>query len=364
MAKVYLNELVGVQESVEDQVFLLNEHQIPILQYTGFGEPVLDVKHSWFEDSTFSFETKLKDDVAAADEEILVDDTEPFMIGHQIKIDEELLKVTGVNHTQNTLEVERGLHGTEAAAYQKGDTVEVLFREGAEGADAGESRYKARKQVSNITQIFDETISVTGTAQAVSLTGIEDLYNYEQAKKLTELSLQLEKALVNGQKYEGQGGTVRQMRGVRSFIETNVIDAGGNDLTAEILNDAIQSLFEAGALRSQTDYKIMVSPSQKRQISRMGAEHVRLERQDNTRGNVVDQLVNDFGTFDFVINKNLKDNEVFIVDMNRVKVRPLRPFTHELLSTTGDSVNGTILGEFTLELIQEQAHARIIGLEV
>ncbi|WP_176526295.1 SU10 major capsid protein, partial [Bacillus cereus] len=107
----------------------------------------------------------------------------------------------------------------------EGDVIEAMFVEGVEGADARDARYKPRKRVSNITQIFDESVELTGTAMAVAQLGVDNEYEKEKQKKQVELALQLEKAVINGIRYEQ--GQKRMMRGIRSFIESNVQNVGG-----------------------------------------------------------------------------------------------------------------------------------------
>lgn len=96
-------------------------------------------------------------------------------------MEKSLIKVVSIYN--KTLTVERGYAGTTPAEIPAGAVVEVQFVEGQEGADARDARYKPRKRVSNITQIFDETISITGTAAVVSNYGIDDLYEYEKQKR-------------------------------------------------------------------------------------------------------------------------------------------------------------------------------------
>lgn len=292
---------------------------------------------------------------------VTVADGSIFQPKHVVKVGEELLLVTAVNG--NDLTVTRGYAGTTAAAVANGAKVEFQFVEGVEGADARQARFKARKRVSNLTQIFDETISISGTAAATSEHGIDDLYEYEKQKKELELALQLEKAVINGVKYESANGTVRQMGGLRNFIKTNVINVGGA-VTLEKLGDAFQAIFEAGGFATGGNYKIVVGAKQKRAISAIDADKTNITRQDNGRGQVVDHFLSDFGAAEIVLNNNVAADEIFIIDANRIEIKPLkgRDFSHQYMGAQGDYVTGQIVGEYTLEFLQEKAHARLKGL--
>lgn len=358
MSIILSGDLIGKKESVAEELLLLNPHQTPLLAMLGFATPVTQVEHNWFEDEMFADESTATGEVEADGTTITVADGEPFRKGHIVRAGDELIKVTGVNGKELT--VSRGYADTDAGAIAEGDTIEVQFVEGAEGADAREGRFKPRVRKSNITQIFDETIEISGTAQAVNNYAIDDLYEYEKQKKQLELALQLEKALINGIKYED--GNVRQMGGIRNFVKTNVIDAGG-ELTADKISDAVQEIYTKGGFKTGGQYEIVVSPTLKRKVSGFDHSIVRLNQGEESRGTVVNYLTTDFGEFPVSINDNLRKDEVFIVDKNRMGIKPLqgRQFTHEYLGKKGDYLQGMLVGEYTLEFFQESAHARIKG---
>lgn len=358
------NQIIGKKESVTDELMLLNPHQTPMISLVGFGESVSQVERQWFEDEMYADETTVATALTNSATTLVVADASIFEPKHVIKVCEELLFVSAVDTATNTLTVTRGYAGTTAATAVQGAKVEFQFVEGVEGADARKARFKARKRVSNLTQIFDESISISGTAAATSEHGIDDLYEYEKQKKILELALQLEKAAINGVKYESADGKVRQMGGIRQFIKTNVTDAAGATLTLDKLGDAFQAIYEAGGFATGGNYKIVVGAKQKRALSAADADKVSITRQDNGRGQVVDHYLSDFGAAEILLNNNLAPDEVIIIDANRVEIKPLqgRDFGHTYLGAKGDYVEGQIVGEFTLEFHQEKAHARIKGL--
>lgn len=277
-------------------------------------------------------------------------------------VDEEQILVNTIDSSAKTLTVTRGYSGTTAAAIAKGTEVEFQFVKGEEGAEAKSARFKSRTREDNYTQIFSDTVEVSGSAQSIDQYGISDLYDYEKAKKQLELALQLEKALISGIKYDD--GKVRQMNGLRQMIKTNVTNASKTAVTVKLLTDVVQNVFEKGGLASGGQYAFVVPAKQKRAISELQNEKIRIVQSETSRGQVVDHLVTDFGQFPIVMNDNVKADEIYFVDTNRLHIRPLndRSFHHVELGVTGDRIQGYVLGEFTLELQQEQAHARIKGL--
>lgn len=366
MAKnpIYKSDQVGIKESVIDEMLLLNPHDIPLLSLLGFGESISNVKHEWIEDELEQDETAINNASGYTNSatSIVVDDGSIFGADYIIKIGEELLKVTAVNTGTNTLTVARGYAGTTAAAIVDNQKVEFVFTEGVEGADARTARKKPRVRNENITQIFDETIEISGTALAMAQYGINDPYDYERAKKLIELSHRLEKALINGVKYES--GQIRQMKGIRSFVSTNVTDAGAGALTMTMINDLAQTIFQKGGFKGGTQHVVLVPAKQKRKLSDLDTNKVHIERGDTVRGQVVNSLVTDFGNLPIILDDNLDANELMILDLNRAKITPLagREFSHTFMGAKGDYQTGQIVGEYTLEFKQEKAHGRIKNL--
>lgn len=362
MPQIFDASLIGKRQSVVDEILLLNPHQTPMINLLGFGAPVTQTTHEWFEDEMFADESTVSGDKTSSDTSIVVADVEPFRAGHVIKIGEELLKVTAVDSGNKTLTVVRGYAGTTAAAIADGARVEVMFVEGVEGADARSARFKARARKYNKTQIFDDSIEISGTAQAVTQYGITDLYNYERQKKQLELALQLEKAVINGIEYEN--GQIRQMRGIRSFITANVDNANGNALSLEMINTLAQKVYDAGGFQTGGRYVLVVPAKQKRAISALREDKLQVTQAENVRGQVVDMIVTDFGQFEVVLNNNLSADELFLLDANRISIRPLngREFFHKFMGEKGDYTVGMIVGEYTLEFRQEKAHGRIKGL--
>jgi len=356
MAKIYTSDLIGKKLSVVDELLLLNPHSTPLISLLGFSDAVTQTTHQWFEDEMVADESTVVGAVTNVATSIVVADGSIFRAGNVVKVGDELIYISAV--ATNTLTAVRGYASTTAAAISDGAKIVFQFTEGTEGADARAARYKARAQKSNYTQIFDDSIEISGTAEAVTNYGISDLYEYEKQKKQLELVLQLEKALIGGVGYTN--GNVRQMKGIRNFITSNVVAAGGA-LTADHLNNLGQSIYEKGGFSTGGNFKIMVGAKQKRALSALDANKIQLNRQDNGRGQVVDHFTTDFGDFEIVLNNNLEADELLLVDVNRMAIRPLvgRDFFHKYLGEQGDYTRGILVGEYTLEFLQEKAHGRI-----
>jgi hypothetical protein len=360
---MFSNDLIGKKQSVVDEILLIAPAKTPMLNLLGFAAPIAQTTHQWFEDKIFADKAELAADVLVGATELTVKDAEAFRTSQVIKVGEELMLVSAVDATGKALTVERAYNGTTASAHSANASVEVMFSATEEGMDARSARFKPRTSHDNITQIFTDSVTVSGTAQEIEQYGIQDLYNYEKAKVQLNLALELEKALINGVKFEA--GNKRYMRGVRSFIETNVVDGAGAAISDKMLGDLAQLVYDkTGVEAAGGNYKLIVSPKQKRAISSFDKSEIRLERKDNGRGQVVDHFMSDFGEFEILVNPNLQAGEVILLDANRAAIRPMknRDFFHKYLGDKGDYVEGMVTGEYTLEFKQELAHARIHNL--
>ena len=363
MAKIYTSDIIGVRQDIVDEIMLLNPYQIPLISALGItnGE-VINTTHTWFEDELFDVKSTLSVAALIGDVQLTVVSTDPYRINQLVKYSDELMLVTAVDTVAKKITVTRGYAGTTATAIAIGSTIEVETNLGEEGADARAGRYKPRVPVSNITQIFDDSVEVTGTAEAIQQYGIDDLYESEKQKVQLGLALGLEKAIINGIKFTD--GKKSMMRGIRSFIQSNVIDAANAALTIDMINDMAQSVYSVGGFKEGGKYNLLVPAKQKRVVSKLYQDKIVLDRGDNGRGQIVDNITTDFGKFEVTLSDNLKQDEIMLTDMNRMKIMPLRTrgFGHTYLGKKGDYTQGQVVGEYTLEFRQEKAHARIKGL--
>lgn len=369
MSRIYTSQLIGVRQDVVDEILLLNPYQIPIISALGLGgsndtDIATSTKHEWFEDQLFDTKAAVTVAALATDTSITVDSVEPFRANLVVRHNDELMLVSAVDTVNKKITVTRGISSTTPGAIAVGDILEAMFVYGTEGADARDGRYKARTACSNITQIFDDTVDITGTAEAVQQYGIDDLYESEKQKKQLELALQLEKAIISGVQFNDGNGT-RMMKGIRSFIQSNVIDAANADLNLDMINDLAQNIYTVGGFKDGGNYTILVGAHQKRVITNLLSDKLLLQRTDDVRGNTVKTIVTDFGEFSITLDINLNPDELMITDVNRMRILPLRGrgFGHTYLGKKGDSTQGQVLGEYTLEFRQEKAHGRLKGLK-
>lgn len=147
-----------------------------------------------------------------------------------------------------------------------------------EGADASYAAQTQPGPLNNRTQIFQDTLSVSNTAETVKKYGRSSEINRLKAKKMVELRRDIEAAAIgNGASVTGTGSTAAQMRGLYGFIATNASVGATTGVapnpvtntapvagTARAISDA---LVKAAVLAAYTNggsgEVLLVSPAQK-----------------------------------------------------------------------------------------------------
>ena len=156
------------------------------------------------------------------------------------------------------------------------------------------------------------------------------------------------------------------MKGIVSFIATNrfVIGQGGfpsdATLTEEQLNVALREIWKSSSGRVDL---VVVGGAEKRAINGFVASNRRYLGADETFKDLVSVYESDFGVCRVVMSRWVPGGNVLLLDSSRIDVMPLsgRSFQYKTLATTGDRESGQLVGEYTLELRNENAHGIISG---
>jgi hypothetical protein len=162
------------------------------------------------------------------------------------------------------------------------------------------------------------------------------------------------------------------MNGIIPMIATNQfvpgsgsIPAGGgaglNELDEEIINAALRTIWEQSSARIDT---IVVGGAQKRRINAFIGSSRRFQPSDVKFTDLVSAYESDFGVARIILSRWVPTDTMLMLDSSRVQVLPLasRSFHYKPLAATGDSEVGQLIGEYTLELQNENAHGLIRGL--
>jgi hypothetical protein len=269
--------------------------------------------------------------------------------------------------------VVRGYGGTTAAAVTNGQALSILGNAALEGDDAPDVRFTNRVRNGNWAQIFTAGVRVSGSDVALRKLAISDELDYQKQERLRELLRDLENTVINGASPgstpQGSGTVRRTMRGIIPSLLTNVFkpNVGGFptdvELTETQLNLALRLIWEQTSSRIDT---IVVNGYQKRRINGFITSLRRFDGADVAYRDLVSVYESDFGVCRVVLCRSVPANTVLLLDSSRVDVLPLagRSFHYKPLASTGDFESGEVIGEYTLELRNENAHGIITGLDV
>jgi len=352
----------GIGEDVSDLVAFLAPFETPLLEVLGTADqPATNVKHEWLEDTLNPTTDSLADDALAADTTLEVAHASYFRVGDVIQVNDEAILVTTIVD-EDTIGVTRGYGGTTAADHTTGDPVTIISNAALEGEETDEDRTTKQLRKQNYCQIMKVGVKLSGTAQAVGWLTTGDKLADAKLMRLRELLRDLEKTILLGRTDVatiGSDTARRSMAGIVCSLATNVVSCG--TLTESALGNLLQSCYQQGS--REVDL-IVAPPKQKRIISGWNTSRVHVTNEANAYRNVVEVYESDFGTQRVIMNRWLPDDMVLVLDSTRLKVVPLRgrSFQYEELAKGGDYARGQVVGEYTLELRNENAHGMLHDL--
>lgn len=360
--------LPEIAEDVSDLVAINSPHETPLLD--ALGDPVRSARstvHEWLEDTLVPNTDTI---ASGSSSSVVVDHIDRFQVGDQLACEGEILLVTAINTGTSTLTVTRGYGGSATTTLDTGDVLSILGNAALEGGDALAPRFTARSRKVNYTQIFSATVEVSGSELAVRQIGVRDEMDYQKNQRLRELLRDLENSVINGIAPEsdpqGSATVRRTMRGIIPFIGSNIFSPGvggfpsDTSLTEEQLNLALREIWKSSS--GQVDLVVVGGP-EKRAINEFVQTNRRFSAATETFTNLISVYESDFGVCRVALSRWVPVGTVLLLDSSRIDVMPLsgRSFHFKPLATTGDRDAGQLVGEYTLELRNENAHGVITG---
>jgi hypothetical protein len=231
-----------------------------------------------------------------------------------------------------------------------------------EGADTDSPALTATTRTGNYTQISEKVWRVTDTMEAVKKAGRASEFSYQMAKKMKELARDMEYVLVNGTGNSGASGTARRLKGVLSWIGTNVTTGTGTGtetLTESMYNDNLQLIFNEGGTPDVT----YANGWQKRKISAFTTPSSRqINVEDKKLIATVDVYESDFGLMKIILDRYMATDQIVTLQEDTWRVAMLRPVKYKELPDLGGGPKGKVDAEYTLEALNEKASGKITQL--
>lgn len=186
----------------------------------------------------------------ASVEEMVVD-TEEVFAANQLVIAPRTNEIMIVKELKGSSKVKflRGQCGTSAAALNDNEPLFVIARAAEEGTTSFEARTGNPTKITNYTEIFKTSVSISGTAGSSRNQTTPHDWDFQKKQKMREHKIAMERAFLFGHKSIGTGPGGKPMTtlgGVLSFYTENNQDAGGT-LTETELATWIRALTRFGS---------------------------------------------------------------------------------------------------------------------
>lgn len=275
-----------------------------------------------------------------------------------IRIDQEYMLSTAVSTDDVT--VTRGYGSTTAATHAAGAVVHIVSVLRVEGADARTARARGRSRPSNYVQTFEEPIEVSGVQEAIKkLGGITSEIDYQIMQAMRTSALSLEKTLIMGVKSQiGTATTFRTMGGLWAQIATNRESDSGSVDNAALTAD-IRTIFNAGG----NPTAIVGDGKMIQDIGDLYSDRIRTDVLTTLGGVNITSIINPLGVGPIALipHRQVAAGEYYMLDTTRIGLGFVRPFFMKNLADDGDADKRAIFGDYTLQLMNEEAHAYRYG---
>jgi len=239
--------------------------------------------------------------------------------------DGEIVRVTAVADA-NTLTIQRDVPGAVTeGAWGSSDEVIACGNAMAEDADWVFRPSAIVNLPYNFAQVSHVGVQVTYRRQSTALYGIRgtDL-DYISANTVAEQFSLMEKALLNGYRYEGTSAARPALMGGLKFYITDANGAQVTDMsdaafTRKDIDDVLQELaYTVGLEKMSTT--ILASAWAHRKITSFFSAGERLSTGATKGGVVINQFNTSFGTVDVMMHTALDKDEIIFINSDMVKM--------------------------------------------
>ena len=244
---------------------------------------------------------------------------------------------------------------------------------------APEATYVTRAQETNVAQIFQYSTGVsyqkqanTGTLAGVNIAGqqnnVPNEFDFQMAVKTKKARTDLEYTLINGTYNKATtDAQVNKTRGLIEAIKTNTQAAASGELTFDLLNKLLRTMFKNNA---PTDGLIILCDAvTKAQITNNWSKlpGYFLPQSRNVGGIAIDQIITDLGTLGVMVHRMVPAGTALLVNMSVLEIVEMPipgkgNFFWEPLAKTGAGDKGQLYGTAGLDYGPEWYHGKITGL--
>lgn len=353
---------------VTDVISLIDPSDAPMIDALGgldgasskfefVNEP--STKVEWLEDTLISLTGLLNGTITSTATTITLTDADNFQEGHIIEIDSERMWVSLVNNATEVVTVTRAYEGS-SATHADSATVTIVGMARLEGADSDDVAFTDRTSGSNYTQIFHTEVKVSRSQQQISQYGISDEMAYQGDKAIPSLMRLLEKQFFIATTFKaGSATTPRQFAGYQGFVTDN--KTTGASLAQSQFENAVKAAYSDGG---SGPWLAMCHPDNLQKVKNLydSSNFLRVDRTEQTLGMVIERILTPYGVVDLLLDRWAKSGQIPLVDPKHAGFLTYYPFTQEMLAKSGDWDKSEVVGEFTLCIRQDKAHALLTAV--
>ncbi|MFJ8263316.1 DUF5309 family protein [Rummeliibacillus sp. NPDC094406] len=277
-----------------------------------------------------------------------------FTATEQISLSNELALLGVQNTPFSSLLLSKGVEKALSTVYTwkektLDDTADISA---VEGGDTTVFQQSAKREITNILEIFKKAVSISGTAEAMQSTKFSE----EVADRLLEMKSNLEMKLINGLRADGSTGDfIRHMSGIIQFADaTNAVAVTGT-VTEDDIKKAMRNLWNQNLSEGQV--YAFVNADLKEQVDAIYKDRYSYQHTTTSFGLLVDEVLTNYGSTKFVLSKHVPADKIVFFNDSYVKPVALREAHFEPLSKSGDSTKGQIVGEYSLKVGSQKAVA-------
>jgi hypothetical protein len=363
---------VETKINIDELIYILSPMDLPLLSGVGAdGVPIMprtpvdNTEFYWLEESVPLPRGTLNGGINNSTTSVTVatGDAVKFAVGDGIRIDDEIMVVTGVNTSTEVLTVVRGSSGdtgTTAASHLDGAEVVGLGTILIEGS-IGSANFQGRDKYSNYTQIWSKKLTVSRTEQRIPKYGVPNELNKQMLNAMQHLNLGIEQSALYGVKHVRTSDNRRQTGGMLQYITSNV-DSASQWLTIEAIEDQQQAAYDRGGMFEI----VMARPINFQALNNIaGNERVQtVTVEDSRRGRRrATTVMTEFGEVTLVRNRWARKEHAFCYSRDNFIFRQFQPLTTEKLAKTDDTDSYMMVCEGGFQVKGQDHMAKFTALD-
>lgn len=349
---------------ITDYISLIDPSEAPVVEMLGGLDgaagkfrfvPGKSTKVEWLEDTLPPLTDTTTASIASAGTTLTVADSSIYQEGMVLLLGgAEYIWVSDAAASATTLTVTRNYGGTQASQASAA-SIEIVSMARLEGDDSDDLAFTDKTAPYNYTQIFHQEVKASGTIRELEQYGLSDEMVYQMNKAVPHLMRLVNKTAYHGQRAAGSATTPRGMGGFPTFITDNTVDYG-SAITQANIEDAAEAAYNDGGTGP---WLMFVTPAHMQVIKNIydNSSYLRVDRMETTIGMTIGEIITPFGSVIPVVDRHARSAWVPLVDQKLAGFSTYRPFQWEPLAKTGDSDKVQVVGEFTLCVAQDKAHA-------